>query len=173
MHFWLKADFVDELKIDQSVAHDGVCLTVVDFRDGLYCVTAIAETLERTNLASWKLGDKVNLERCLRLGDRLDGHMVQGHVDTVAVIDRIEDFEGSKKLYLKYQKEQGHVTVEKGSVCLNGISLTVVDSGEDAFSVAIIPYTWEHTNLCEKKPGDKLNVEFDILGKYIAKMMVK
>lgn len=170
-HFTLSCSFVDELKIDQSVSHNGVCLTIVQLTDHNYTVTAIEETLNVTNLNQWKIGDKVNLERCVKVSDRLDGHIVQGHVDQVGILDRIEDENGSYKLYIRYNSD--HITVTKGSICVNGISLTVVDSEPQMFSVAIIPYTWEHTNLSKLSIGASVNLEFDILGKYVQKLMEK
>lgn len=169
VHFTLSADFTNELKIDQSVAHNGVCLTVVSIENDTYVVTAIKETLDKTNLGNLNPGNKVNLERCMKLGDRLDGHIVQGHVDKVAECTAIEDQDGSWKFTFRY--EGNEKTVEKGSVTVNGISLTVVDSTDNGFSVCIIPYTYEHTNFHELKVGDKVNLEFDIIGKYVARLM--
>ncbi|MFN0031342.1 MAG: riboflavin synthase [Flavobacteriales bacterium] len=166
----LSCPFVSELKIDQSIAHDGVCLTVVHIENDHYTVTAIAETLKRTNLGKWKAGTVVNLERSLKVGDRLDGHIVQGHVDTTAVCTSAEDLVGSWKYHFVYEANPKHISVQKGSVCVNGVSLTVVDSLVDGFSVCIIPYTYEYTNFNQLKVGDVVNVEFDIVGKYIAKM---
>lgn len=163
--------FTPELKVDQSVAHNGVCLTVVEINGNEYKVTAIDETLKRTNLGSLKPGDKINLERCMKLGDRLDGHIVQGHVDTVAEVTRIEEQNGSWLFYFKYPFSSENVTVEKGSVCVNGVSLTVVESKDHSFSVAIIPFTWEHTNFHTFKTGDFVNIEFDVIGKYVARLM--
>ena len=172
LHLWLFSDFSQELKIDQSISHNGVCLTVVEISDGLYKVTAIDETLKKTNLGQLSVGDKVNVERCMRWNDRLDGHIVQGHVDQTATVKSIENENGSYLLTFQYDEAStGNVTVGKGSICVNGISLTVVDSQIGEFSVAIIPYTWEHTNLHELKPGDWVNVEFDIIGKYIQRLM--
>lgn len=171
-HFTLSCSFTNELQIDQSVAHDGACLTVISIDDNTYKVTAIAETLDKTNLGTWKIGDKVNLERCLKIGQRLDGHMVQGHVDQTGKIMEIKDENGSFKLLIEYESPE-FVTVAKGSICVNGVSLTVVDSEESSFSVAIIPFTWEHTNLGNLKVGDRVNLEFDILGKYIQKLIQK
>jgi riboflavin synthase len=169
--FTIRAHFTNELKIDQSIAHNGVCLTVVaiDNNDSSYQVTAISETLQKTNLGSLQLGEKINLERCIKLQDRIDGHIVQGHVDTTGICTSIEDQNGSWKFTFKHNKD--FVTVEKGSVAVNGISLTVVDSKTESFSVCIIPYTYEHTNLHSIKVGDLVNLEFDILGKYIQKLM--
>lgn len=163
--------FTPGLKVDQSVAHNGVCLTVVEIKGNEYKVTAIDETLKRTNLGSLKSGDKINLERCMKLGDRLDGHIVQGHVDTVAEVTRIEEQNGSWLFYFKYPYNSENVTVEKGSVCVNGVSLTVVESKDHSFSVAIIPFTWEHTNFHTLKTGDFVNIEFDVIGKYVARLM--
>ena len=169
INFSLESPFTHELKIDQSVAHNGCCLTVVELKDDLYTVTAIKETLNKTNLSSWKEGTKVNLERCMIMNGRLDGHIVQGHVDTTAQCTEIEDQNGSWKFSFRYDSDD--VTVEKGSVTVNGTSLTVVDSGDKAFSVAIIPYTFEYTNFNTLKVGDEVNIEFDIIGKYVAKLM--
>ncbi|WP_312923356.1 riboflavin synthase [Empedobacter brevis] len=174
LHLWIEADFCDELKIDQSVAHNGVCLTVVDFKDNLYKVTAIEETLQKTNFNTLKDGDLINLERCLQFNGRIDGHIVQGHVDQTGKIVSIENQNGSFFLTVEYDEaSSGNVTVEKGSICLNGISLTVVDSKVGQFSVAIIPYTWEFTNLNHVQVGDTLNLEFDILGKYVKRLFQK
>jgi riboflavin synthase len=169
IHFTVTSDFLHELKIDQSVAHNGCCLTVVSISDEGYKVTAIQETLDRTNLSDWKIGTKVNLERCLQYNGRLDGHIVQGHVDTVGICTSIEDQGGSWKFYFSYDSKD--LTVEKGSIAINGTSLTVVDSNPGSFSVCIIPYTYEFTNFNLLQPGDKVNLEFDILGKYVAKWM--
>ncbi|GAA4298080.1 riboflavin synthase [Nibribacter koreensis] len=173
-HFTLTCPFTQELKIDQSVAHNGVCLTVVNIEGANYTVTAIDETLSRTNLGDWKVGDVVNLERCLLAHSRFDGHIVQGHVDQIGECTEVVDQQGSWLFRFKYASQAaGNVTVEKGSICINGISLTVVESGEDFFSVAIIPYTFEHTNLGKVKTGDKVNLEFDIIGKYVARLLQK
>lgn len=169
IHFTIHSNFTNELKIDQSVAHNGACLTVVEIKEDEYVVTAIHETLEKTNLGEWKTGTKVNLERCMIMNGRLDGHIVQGHVDTTAICIGIEDQKGSWKYTFRYTSNQ--ITVEKGSVTVNGVSLTVVDSKEQEFSVCIIPYTFEHTNFHQLNIGDKINLEFDIIGKYVAKMM--
>ena len=171
VHFTLSCSFTNELKIDQSVAHNGCCLTVVSIDDDQYTVTAIQETMVKTNLGDWKEGTKVNLERCMTMGGRLDGHIVQGHVDTTAKCIGIEDQDGSWKYTFEYNSED--VTVEKGSVTVNGTSLTVVDSGDTRFSVCIIPYTHEHTNFHTLKLGDRVNLEFDILGKYVSKLLQK
>lgn len=176
LHITLHCDFADELHIDQSVAHNGVCLTVVDIHpDKTYTVTAIRETLERSNLGDLKVGDLVNLERSMKMDGRLDGHIVQGHVDCTAICTQTEDADGSTYFKFNYEfrpelARKGYVTVEKGSVTVNGVSLTVCDSEADSFRVAIIPYTMEHTNFCRIKPGTKVNLEFDIIGKYIARI---
>lgn len=167
----LQASVSGELKIDQSVAHNGVCLTVVAVHGDTYEVVAVDETLKKTNLGSLQEGTPVNLERCMRLGDRLDGHIVQGHVDTTATVRSVEQLDGSWNFYFSHAKSPDHVTVPKGSVCVNGVSLTVVDSSEDAFSVTIIPYTYEHTNFRSLKAGDTVNLEFDIIGKYVARLL--
>ncbi|MBF8962381.1 riboflavin synthase [Pontibacter sp. FD36] len=172
-HFTLSAPFAQELQIDQSVAHNGICLTVVNIEGDKYTVTAIDETLQKTNLNSLQVGDKVNLERCMSANGRFDGHIVQGHVDQVAVCESVEDQNGSWVFTFRYDSTLGNVTVEKGSVTVNGISLTVVNSQEDRFSVAIIPYTYEHTNLHQVKPGSTVNLEFDIIGKYVARLLGK
>jgi riboflavin synthase len=165
--FWIEAPFVSELTIDQSVAHNGVCLTVVDIKNSLYKVTAISETLNKTNLAELKPGDFINLERCLQLQSRLDGHLVQGHVDCVATCVIKEDKNGSWLFGFKYDPSINYITVPKGSICVNGVSLTVVDSQIGFFTVAIIPFTYEHTTFKILKVGQKVNLEFDIIGKYI------
>lgn len=176
IHFRLRCPFTDELHIDQSVAHNGVCLTVVKIHDdNTYTVTAIRETLDRSNLGNLKIGDLVNLERSMKIDGRLDGHIVQGHVDTTAECVDIEEADGSTYFKFKYDfrpelAEKGYVTVEKGSVTVNGVSLTVCDSEKDSFRVAIIPYTFEHTNFCQIQKGSKVNLEFDIVGKYIARI---
>ena len=166
----ISASIAHELKIDQSVAHNGICLTVVNVSDGYYKVTAVDETIEKTNLGLWEIGDRVNLERALKLGDRLDGHLVQGHVDQTAVLSDIIEKEGSTKLIF-YFKEKDFVLVEKGSVCIDGISLTCFDVKEDTFAVEIIPYTLENTNLRKIKVGSVVNLEFDMMGKYLAKYL--
>lgn len=171
----LRCPFTDELSIDQSVAHNGVCLTVVAIDGDNYRVTAVQETLDRSNLGNLAVGDLVNLERSMRLDGRLDGHIVQGHVDTTAVCTEVTEADGSHYFKFEYSvpdemRRAGYLTVEKGSVCVNGVSLTVCDSQPDSFRVAIIPYTLEHTNFCRIKPGTRVNIEFDILGKYIARL---
>ena len=171
VHFTVAAPFASELQVDQSVAHDGVCLTVVKLDDDSYVVTAIQETMERTSLGQWKQGSVVNLERCTQLGGRLDGHLVQGHVDTTATLRNVRDEDGSWLLSFAHETHPEFVTVPKGSITVNGISLTVVDSKPDGFSVAIIPYTWEHTNLHTLREGDRVNLEFDVIGKYVARLL--
>lgn len=176
IHITMTCPFADELTIDQSVAHNGVCLTVVALPgDGTYTVTAIKETLERSNLGDLKPGDLVNLERSMKIDGRLDGHIVQGHVDTTAVCTSVTEADGSWYYAFKYDfspelARKGYVTVEKGSVCVNGVSLTVCDSEPDNFRVAIIPYTHDNTNFCRIKPGTRVNLEFDIIGKYISRI---
>ena len=172
VHFSLKSTITNELKIDQSIAHNGVCLTVVDIDADVYTVTAINETLQKSNLGLLEVGSKVNLERGIQMGARLDGHMVQGHVDQIAICIEVKEDNGSHICIFKH-KDSDNITVEKGSVCVNGVSLTVVNSKDNSFSVAIIPYTFEHTNLHAIKAGTVVNVEFDILGKYISKMFIK
>jgi riboflavin synthase len=171
LHYIIESNLSNELKIDQSVAHNGVCLTVVALTDSTHTVTAIQETLEKTNLQHLTAGMRVNLERCMQMNGRLDGHIVQGHVDQTAVCVLREELDGSWEYRFKYDSAKGNVTVEKGSVCVNGISLTVVNSAADEFSVFIIPYTFEHTNLREVHPGDTVNLEFDIIGKYVARLL--
>lgn len=171
VHFELSADFTHELKIDQSVAHNGVCLTVVAINDNKYTVTAIDETLKITALSQWQIGDKINLERCMQLGARLDGHIVQGHVDTVAICIEKQQLDGSWEFTFEYEKKPNHITVPKGSITVNGTSLTVVKSEVNLFSVAIIPYTYEHTVFKFIKPGTKVNLEFDVIGKYVARLL--
>lgn len=173
LHITVKAPFTKELKVDQSIAHNGVCLTVVDIKNDCYIVTAIDETIQKTNIGLLNNGDALNLERCLKVGDRLDGHIVQGHVDQRAVCTKIEETNGSWTFTFEYDSTKGNVTVEKGSVCVNGVSLTVVNSKDNSFSVCIIPYTFENTNFKNFQPGSIVNIEFDIVGKYIAKMLPK
>ena len=170
-HFTLECPFTDELKIDQSIAHNGVCLTVVSIEGDRYTTTAIRETLLKSNLGGLRVGDPVTLERSMRPDALLDGHIVQGHVDQTARCTAIDEADGSWYFAFEYDPSQGNVTVEKGSVAVNGVSLTVVDSREGAFRVAIIPYTYEHTNFHALKVGSTVNLEFDIVGKYIARLM--
>ncbi len=173
LHITIKAPFTHELKIDQSIAHNGVCLTVVNINDDTYTVTAIAETLQKTNLSHLKLNDSINLERCMKLGDRLDGHIVQGHVDQTAICKNIKETNGSWMFTFEYEPAHNNVTVEKGSICINGVSVTVVGSQFNSFSVCIIPYTFEHTNFQNVHVGTIVNLEFDIIGKYISKLVLK
>ena len=170
VHISLKSNLTSELKIDQSVAHNGVCLTVVKIEDEIYTVTAIKETIEKTNLSTWQIGDKVNLERAMQLGARLDGHIVQGHVDQVGTCTNVREEDGSWVFDFDYDPSTKNLTIEKGSITVNGTSLTVINSGFRAFSVAIIPYTYEHTNFHTFKKGSLVNLEFDVVGKYITKM---
>ena len=170
LHLSLTADLASELKIDQSLAHNGVCLTVVAKSSTSYTVTAIQETLNKTNLASLQVGAKVNLERAMQMNARLDGHLVQGHVDVVGTCTEVRETEGSWLFSFEYPKTVDYVTIEKGSITVNGVSLTVVNSGKNTFSVAIIPYTYEHTNFHQIQKGSPVNLEFDLIGKYIAKL---
>ena len=170
LHISVKSSLTPELKIDQSVAHNGVCLTVVSFKDDEYTVTAIKETLDKTNLNTLNTGDQVNLERAMKLGDRLDGHIVQGHVDQTGVCTSIKEENGSWVFTFEYDSQLNNITIEKGSITVDGTSLTVVNSGENNFSVAIIPYTYEHTNFCNYKVGTVVNLEFDVIGKYVSRL---
>ena len=170
VHYSLSSKITHELKIDQSLAHNGVCLTVVAIDGDQYTVTAIQETLDKTALKQWAVGDKINLERAMRLGDRLDGHLVQGHVDEVASCISVEDQDGSWLYRFAYSEDSKNMTIEKGSICVNGTSLTVVGSEANSFGVAIIPYTYEHTVFHQLRVGGLVNIEFDMVGKYIAKM---
>ena len=166
-HFFIESELAPELKIDQSVAHNGVCLTVVGIQGKVYEVVAIDETLQKTSLGTWQVGDRVNLERAMKLGDRLDGHIVQGHVDQTGLCHSIEDAQGSRVFTFHYDPSVGNMTIEKGSITVNGVSLTVVNSQKGVFSVAVIPYTYEHTSFHTLKVGDKVNLEFDVIGKYV------
>ena len=168
--FTFESDLTSELKIDQSISHNGICLTVVDIIDNTYSVVAIKETVLKSSIKNWKVGDKVNLERAMKIGNRLDGHIVQGHVDQVGVCEKISEELGSWYFTFKYEKSD-NITIEKGSIAINGISLTVVDSQTNKFSVAIIPYTYNHTNFKNLNIGDTVNLEFDIVGKYISKLV--
>lgn len=170
VNFTLSSTFSDELKIDQSLAHNGVCLTVVKIDGEQYTVTAIDETLQKTNLGGLVVSDIVNLERCMKLGDRLDGHIVQGHVDQTGKVIKVEELDGSWKFTFEYDPSLSNITVEKGSITINGVSLTVVDSSSNTFSVCIIPYTFEHTNFGKFKVDTLVNLEFDIVGKYLTKL---
>jgi len=171
LHITVESAIAAELKIDQSVAHNGVCLTVIALADGRHTVTAIEETLNKTNIGHLKTGDLVNIERCMQMNARLDGHIVQGHVDQTATCTAFTELDGSWEYTFEYDAAIGNITVEKGSICVNGISLTVVNSGANSFSVAIIPYTFEHTNLQQVRAGSVVNLEFDIIGKYVARLM--
>ena len=173
INFSISSDLTSELKVDQSISHNGVCLTVVNLEKDSYTVTAIKETLDKTNLGKLKLGDQLNLERCLRVGDRLDGHFVQGHVDQVATCISVDNENGSWVFTFKYSPLNNNITIEKGSITVNGVSLTVVNSKESEFSVAIIPYTFDNTNFNRFKAGTLVNLEFDVFGKYITKLYSK
>lgn len=173
VHFTFSSAITQELKIDQSVAHNGVCLTVVSIMNDQYTVTAIQETLNRTNLKYLKEGSLVNIERCMPASGRFDGHIVQGHVDTTALCENIKDLNGSYEFTFSYPESEKNVTVEKGSITVNGVSLTVVKSIDNKFSVCIIPYTYENTNFLTLKQGDRVNIEFDIVGKYVARLLNK
>lgn len=170
LHFTITSSVTHELKIDQSVAHNGVCLTVVAIDNNEYVVTAIQETLDKTNLGTLKTGDTINLERAMKLGDRLDGHIVQGHVDQTATCTRVKEEDGSWYFTFEYDPALSNVTIEKGSITVNGVSLTVVNSKLNEFSVAIIPYTYEHTTFKNLKAGDEVNLEFDVIGKYVKRL---
>jgi riboflavin synthase len=169
VHFTIASDISSQLKVDQSLSHNGVCLTVTALGDGTHTVTAVEETLQRSNLGKLQPGDTLNLERAMRSDGRLDGHIVQGHVDTTGVCTGVEELDGSWYFHFEYAPNPDHLLVDKGSVCVNGVSLTVVNPTEKTFSVAIIPYTYEHTNFNAIRPGDTVNLEFDIIGKYIAR----
>lgn len=171
LHISISNPFPGELKIDQSVAHNGVCLTIVKLSDEQYTVTAILETLQRSNLGDLKVGDELNVERCMTMNGRLDGHIVQGHIDKKGIVTKVEEADGSWYYHISHDIDPELITVPKGSITINGVSLTVVDSKPDGFSVAIIPYTYEHTNFKHLKVGDAVNLEFDILGKYVARYM--
>ncbi|MDT8309388.1 MAG: riboflavin synthase [Bacteroidales bacterium] len=173
IHFTLSTEIAPELKIDQSMSHDGACLTIVkvDKEKKQYVVTAIQETLDKTNLKQWEIGTAVNIERSMIMGERFDGHIVQGHVDQTAECIKVEELDGSWKYFFKYDPSLGNITVNKGSISVNGVSLTVVDAEPNIFSVAIIPYTYEITNFRDFKPGTIVNIEFDVFGKYVAKLL--
>ncbi len=170
LHVSINSSITKELKIDQSVSHNGVCLTVVDLKNDTYTVTAILETIEKTNLGNWKKGDSINLERAMKLGDRLDGHIVQGHVDQIGTCISVKDANGSWYYTFEYDEKISNITIEKGSITVNGVSLTVVNSKKNEFSVAIIPYTFEHTNFKNFVVGTKINLEFDVIGKYVSRL---
>lgn len=169
--FWIESLISNDLKVDQSVSHNGVCLTIEEIKDNSHRVTAIQETLQKTNLTDWNEGTTVNIERCLKLGDRLDGHIVQGHVDCVGICKAVKDADGSRVFEFSSPKKMAELIIEKGSITINGISLTAFDVKKKGFSVAIIPYTLEHTNIRFVKPGDKVNLEFDIIGKYLQRKL--
>lgn len=173
LHLTVKSNFTNELKIDQSVAHNGICLTVVDIYEDKYTVTAIKETIDKTNISSLKIGDEVNLERGMKLGDRLDGHIVQGHVDETGVCKSIKDENGSTVFTFTYNSSNNNITIEKGSITVSGVSLTVLNSKENEFSVAIIPYTLEHTIFKNIQEKDIVNLEFDVIGKYVSRLTKK
>ncbi len=170
LHITVNSSISNELKIDQSVAHNGVCLTVIGINNDNYTVTAIKETIDKTNVAEWCLNDIVNLERAMKLGDRLDGHIVQGHVDQIGICKSIEETNGSWSYTFEYDSLLNNITIEKGSITVNGVSLTVINSKKNQFSVAIIPYTYNHTNFKNFKVGTKINLEFDVIGKYVSKL---
>jgi len=170
IHLTIESAMADELKIDQSVAHNGICLTVVAIEGHLYTVTAIGETIKKTNISNWEVGDSVNMERAMKLGDRLDGHIVQGHVDQTGTCVSVQETNGSWFFTFEYDSALQNITIEKGSITVNGVSLTVVDSGKNNFSVAIIPYTYEHTNFNSFVVGTKVNLEFDVIGKYVSRL---
>jgi riboflavin synthase len=170
LHITIASSITDELKIDQSVAHNGICLTVVSINKTFYTVTAIGETIKKTTISHWQKGDSVNLERAMKLGDRLDGHIVQGHVDQIGTCTTVKETNGSWYYTFKYDESLHNITIEKGSITVNGVSLTVVDSRKNEFSVAIIPYTFEHTNFKTFEVGAKVNLEFDVIGKYVSRL---
>jgi riboflavin synthase len=170
LHVTVESSFTNELKIDQSVSHNGICLTVVAIKDNFYTVTAIEETILKTNIGDWEVNDIVNLERGMKLGDRLDGHIVQGHVDQTGICSNIQEANGSWNYTFEYDKNLNNITIEKGSITVNGVSLTVVNSKTNEFSVSIIPYTFENTNFKNFKIGTKINLEFDVVGKYISRL---
>ena len=173
VHITVNSNISSELKIDQSLSHNGVCLTVVELNDDQHTVTAIKETMDKSNLSHLRINDKLNLERAMKLGDRLDGHIVQGHVDQIGQCSDIEELDGSWVFTFEYDENLNNLTIEKGSITINGISLTVINSKNNSFSVAIIPYTYEHTNFHKIKVKDTVNLEFDVIGKYVAKLLKK
>lgn len=170
IHLTIDSSITDELQIDQSVAHNGICLTVVAISNSLYTVTAIGETIKKTNISYWKTGDQINLERAMKLGDRLDGHIVQGHVDQIGTCIAADEANGSWHYTFEYDESLHNITIEKGSITVNGVSLTVVNSKKNEFSVAIIPYTFEHTNFKNFEVSTKVNLEFDVIGKYVSRL---
>lgn len=171
--FWIESTISSQLKEDQSVSHNGACLTVEKIESNIHQVTAIKETLKKTNLGNWKEGDLINLERCLQVNGRIDGHIVQGHVDTTAVCTKRKELKGSWEFSFDFPKKFNHLVIEKGSISLNGISLTIFNVKKNSFSVAIIPYTFEHTNISKLSTGDEVNIEFDIIGKYVSRIKEK
>ena len=171
--FWVESTLTAELKVDQSLSHNGVCLTVEELKDNLHRVTAIEETLEKTNLGTWQPGDLVNLERCMVMNGRLDGHIVQGHVDATATCLERTDRNGSWEYRFEFPKKFSHLVIEKGSICLNGTSLTIFNVKRSKFDIAIIPYTFEHTNIQSVVPGSLVNLEFDLIGKYVTRLLHK
>lgn len=171
LHITVRSDISKKLKIDQSLAHNGVCLTVVELGEDSHTITAIKETIDKSNIGELSLGSKVNLERAMKLGSRLDGHIVQGHVDQIGICTKVDVLEGSWVYTFSYDSSYNNLTIEKGSITINGVSLTVVDSKENSFSVAIIPYTHEHTNFHQIKVNDSVNLEFDVIGKYVARLL--
>lgn len=173
LNITLFSEITSELKIDQSVSHNGICLTVIKIDNNLYTVTAIKETINKTSIGNWKKDDLINLERAMKLGDRLDGHIVQGHVDQIGICKELKETNGSWSFTFQYDASLNNITIEKGSITINGVSLTVVNSKSDEFSVAIIPYTFEHTNFKSISKGTIVNLEFDVIGKYVAKLHVK
>ncbi len=169
----VSSEFASELKVDQSVSHDGICLTVTHIGGDSHTVTAIAETISKTTIGHWKIGRHVNLERGMKLGDRLDGHLVQGHVDQTGMCTAVEDQSGSTVFTFSYDPDMGNITIPKGSITVNGVSLTVVESGIGEFSVAVIPYTMAHTTFHHLSPGDGVNLEFDVIGKYVSRLYLR
>ncbi len=170
LHVSVSSSITSELKIDQSLAHNGICLTVVAIKNDVYKVTAIKETIDKTTIGNWKIGDLINLERAMKLDARLDGHLVQGHVDQIGVCNAVKESNGSWYFTFEYDSKPNNITIEKGSITVNGVSLTVVNSKQKEFSVAVIPYTFEHTNFQTFKVGTKINLEFDVIGKYVARL---
>ena len=173
LHFTIDSSITDELQIDQSVAHNGICLTVVSTNKTFYTVTAIGETIKKTTISHWQKGDSINLERAMKLGDRLDGHIVQGHIDQIGTCTAAKETNGSWYYTFEYDESLNNITIEKGSITVNGVSLTVVDSKKNEFSVAIIPYTFEHTNFKTFEVSTKVNLEFDVIGKYVSRLYTK
>jgi riboflavin synthase len=172
LHVLVSSSITSELKIDQSLAHNGICLTVVAIKNDIYTVTAIKETIDKTTIGNWQIGDLINLERAMKLDARLDGHLVQGHADQIGICNAVKESNGSWYFTFEYDNEPNNITIEKGSITVNGVSLTVVNSKQNEFSVAIIPYTFQHTNFQTFKVGTKINLEFDVIGKYVARLFV-